>query len=111
MNAKTTARNIVAAALAATLAAGIGTVPALADECGGVDITPIEATEYALVSADQAIEIAVEAAPVSGWDEVAYTEYRFDFFHCTYCVEVWNTQGRWWMVFIDARTGEVGAVL
>ena len=124
MTRKNTARNIVATAITAMLTFGFAAAPALADEygavewnptgeCGDFDITPIEHSDCALLPAEYAVEIAVQAAPVSGWEEVSNVTWSFNFFskNYTYRVEVWNTQGRWWEVWVDAKSGEVLAVL
>lgn len=124
MTAKTTVKNIIATALATTITLGLAATPALADEygavdwnptgeCGTYDITPIEHSTCVLLPAEYAVERAVEAAPVSGWEEVASVTWTFNFFgsNHTYRVEVWNTQGRWWEVWVDAKSGEILAVL
>ena len=109
-NAKTTAKTIVTALLAAALAAGAAPVPALADECGTWDFEPIEHSDYALMPYDQAIEVAVAALPINGWDDVASINWSF-FYNGVYNVEVHATSGRWWIVWVDSRTGNIEAIL
>ena len=110
VNAKTTAKGIVCALLAAVLVAGTAPVPALADECGNWDFEPIAHSDYALMPYDQAIEIAVAALPINGWDDVASIDWSF-YYTGIYNVEVHATSGRWWMVRIDSRTGDIVAIL
>ena len=105
MNAKNTARGIVCA----LLAVGAAPVPAFADECGNWDFEPIMHSDYALVGADQALEIAVAALPISGWDEVASLNRSF-FLDCTYRVETHANSGRWRVVWIDGRSGDVQGI-
>jgi hypothetical protein len=108
VNAKTTAKSIVCALLSAALT--VGAAPALADECGTWDFEPIEHSDYALMPYDQAIEVAVAALPINGWDDVASINWSF-FYTGIYNVEVHATSGRWWIVWVDSRTGNVEAIL
>ena len=97
----TTAKSIVAAALASALAIGAAAAPAMAATVTVPEETPIVAQSC---SSDWAVDAAVLASPID-WGDVSSVDWYYDAGTDDYVVTVVSWWGDWWEVRVDAQTG------
>ena len=100
---KTTAKGIVAAAIAAALTAGTAAAPALAYPYVRSQEAPVAIVAQS-VGSDDAIAAAVDATPIC-WVDVSATDWYYDCDRDDYVVTVTATWGDSWVVWVDAATG------
>ena len=114
MTTKPAAQTVTAALVAAlTLAAA---TPAIAFASPLRESPAIQAQSYGTspdadrcVSFDVACRAAIELCPI-GPDEVASTDWFYDSSIDDYVVTVTARSGQWWVVWVNAATGEAYAI-